>query len=73
MSEECQRIINRKHDSAQTEEHKVQMEIQAVQLATVVKEDLNTPFSTPRGKKGHNSFPWIAPLYSQLIPYNAEC
>ena len=37
-----------------------------VKLATVVKGDQKAPFSlatTPRCKRGHYSFPWIAPLY----------
>ena len=45
-------------------------------LATVVEGDSKAPFSiatTPRCRGGHYSFPWIAPLYPQYIPYNAEC
>ena len=47
-----------------------------VKLATVVEEDPKAPFSiaTPlRYRERYFSFPWIAPLYSWSIPYNAEC
>ena len=36
-------------------------------LATVAKGDPKAPFSiatTPMCRGGHNSFPWIAPLYA---------
>ena len=38
-----------------------------VKLATVVEGDQKAPFTiatTPRCRRGHYSFPWIAPLYS---------
>ena len=37
-----------------------------MKLTTVVKGDLKSPFSiatTPRGREGCYSFPWIAPLF----------
>ena len=45
-------------------------------LATIVGGDQKAPFSTattPRCRRGHYSFPWIAPLYPWYIPYIAEC
>ena len=50
--------------------------ISKVKLATLVKGDPEAPFSkasTPRCRGGCYSFPWIAPLYSWSLPYNAEC
>ena len=47
-----------------------------VKMVTIVEGDLKAPFSiatTPRCRGGHYSFPWIAPLYSWYVPYNAEC
>ena len=44
-------------------------------LATVVEGDLKAPFSiatTPRCRGGRFSIPWIAPLYTWSIPYNAK-
>ena len=44
-------------------------------LVTVVEGDPKDPFSiasTQRSKGGRNSFPWIAPLYTSSVPYNAE-
>ena len=37
-----------------------------IKLLIVVKGDQKAPFSvatTPRCRRGHYSFPWIAPLY----------
>ena len=45
-------------------------------LATIVKGDQKAPFSiatTLSCRGGHYSFPWIAPLYPQYVPYFAEC
>ena len=45
-------------------------------LVTIVKSNLKAPFSistTLRCRKGHYSFPWIAPLCPRYIPYIAEC
>ena len=45
-------------------------------LATIVEGDQKAPFliaTTPRGREGRYSFPWIAPLYIWYIPYIAEC
>ena len=45
-------------------------------LAMIVESDQGAPFSeatTPRRREGRYSFPWIAPLYSWYVPYNAEC
>ena len=45
-------------------------------LATVIKGDPKAPFSiatTPKLWGGRNSFPWISPLDSLYVPYNAEC
>ena len=42
---------------------------------TVVDNSLKAPLSiatTLRCRGGHYSFPWIAPLYSWSVPYNAE-
>ena len=47
-----------------------------LKLATVVEGDPKALFSiatTPRYTGEHNSFPWIAPLYTWSVPYNAEC
>ena len=47
-----------------------------VKLMTSVEGDPKAPFSiatTPRSKGGRYTFPWIAPLYPWLLPYNAEC
>ena len=47
-----------------------------VKLVTVVKHDLEAPFSiatTPRCTEGCYSFPRIDPLYPWSIPYNVEC
>ena len=47
-----------------------------VKLATVVKGNTKAPFSiatTLRCRRGCYFFPWIAPLYSWYVPYNAEC
>ena len=47
-----------------------------VKLATIIKVDSKASLSiasTPRCRRGHHSFPWIAPLYPWSIPYNAEC
>ena len=47
-----------------------------VKLATVVEGDQKAPVSiatTPRFRGGHYSFPWIAPLYPQYVPYIVEC
>ena len=44
-------------------------------LATVIKGNPKAPFSiatTLRCREGHYSFSWIAPLYPQYVPYNAE-
>ena len=49
--------------------------IRKVKLVTRVEKDPKTPFSlatTPRCKRRHNSFPWIALLYPWSIPYYAE-
>ena len=49
--------------------------ISKVKLATIVESDQKAPFSiatTLRCRGGHFSFPWIAPLYPQYIPYIAE-
>ena len=45
-------------------------------LATVVDSDPIATFSiaiTSRCREGRYSFPWITPLYSWSLPYNAEC
>ena len=45
-------------------------------LATLVEGDLKAPFSiatTLRCRGGCYSIPWITPLYSWSLPYNAEC
>ena len=45
-------------------------------LVTLVEGDPKASFSiatTPRCRGGHYSIPWIAPLYSWCLPYNAEC
>ena len=45
-------------------------------LATVVESDPTSLFSiatTPRCRGDRYSFPWIAPLYSWSVLYNAEC
>ena len=50
--------------------------ISKVKLATVVEGDQKAPFSiatTLWCKGGCYAFPWIAPLYSQYVPYIAEC
>ena len=47
-----------------------------VKLATLVEGDPKAPFSiatTPRCRRGHYSFHWIAPLYPGSVPNNAEC
>ena len=47
-----------------------------VKLATLVEGNQNAPFSiatTLICRRGHNSFPWIAPLYPWYVPYIAEC
>ena len=44
--------------------------------STIVESDRKTPFSiatTPRGREGRHSVPWIAPLYPWYVPYNTEC
>ena len=44
--------------------------------ATIVEGNLTAPFSLAtkmRGRRGRNSFLWIAPLYPWYVPYNAEC
>ena len=46
-----------------------------IKLATIVEGDPRAPFSIatpPRCTEGRYSFPWIAPLYSASIPFNAE-
>ena len=46
-----------------------------VNLATIVEGNQKAPFSiatTPRCKRGHYSFPRIAPIYPWYIPYIAE-
>ena len=46
-----------------------------VKLATLVQGDPKTPFSiatTLRCRIGRYFIPWIAPLYSWSVPYNAE-
>ena len=43
-----------------------------VKLVPLVEDVPKVPFSiasTPRCRRGHHHFPWIAPIY----PYNAEC
>ena len=45
-------------------------------LATVVKGDPKAPFSiaTTQSYGGERySFPWISPLNSLYVPYNAKC
>ena len=45
-------------------------------LVTIVEGDPKAPFSiatTPRYRGGRYYIPWIVPLYSWLLPYNAEC
>ena len=45
-------------------------------LATLVEGVQKAPFpiaTTPRCRRGRNSFPWITPLYPWYVPYNAEC
>ena len=45
-------------------------------LVPLVEGDLKAPFSiatTQRCRGGHYSIPWIAPLYSSSLLYNAEC
>ena len=52
------------------------LEFRLVKLATVVEGDQKTPFSiatTPRCRRGHNSFPWIGPLYPWYVPFITEC
>ena len=53
------------------------MRLEGIQSkVTLVEGDLKAPFSlatTPRWKGGRYSIPWIAPLYSWSLPYNAEC
>ena len=47
-----------------------------VNLATLVEGDPKAPFSiatTPRCRGGHCSIPWIAPLKTWSLPYNAQC
>ena len=47
-----------------------------VKLATIVEGDLKAPFSiatTPMCRGGCYSIPYIVPLYSWSLPYNAEC
>ena len=47
-----------------------------VNLATAVESELKDPFSlatTSRSRGGRHSIPWIAPLYSRFVIYNAEC
>ena len=42
-----------------------------VKLATVVEGNQKSPFpiaTTPRCKRGHYLFPWIAPLYLWYLP-----
>ena len=44
-------------------------------MATIVEGYPKAPFSiaaTPRCRAGLYSFPWIAPLYPQYIPYIAD-
>ena len=50
--------------------------INKVKLATVVEGNQKASFliaTTPRYGGGHNSFPWIVPLYPRYVPYIAEC
>ena len=50
--------------------------ISKVKLATILDGDPMSSFSiatTPRCWGGPYSFPWIDPLYSWSVPYNAEC
>ena len=45
-------------------------------LVTVVEGNLKAPSSldtVPRCRGRRYSFPWIAPLYSWSLPYDAEC
>ena len=45
-------------------------------MATIVEGDPKAPFSkatTPGCEGGRYSFPWIVPIYSWSLPYNAEC
>ena len=45
-------------------------------LANFVKGNLKASISlatTLRCKEGCYSYPWIAPLYSWSVPYNAKC
>ena len=47
-----------------------------VKLGTVVEGNLKAPFSmatTPRCRGEYYSFPWIFPLYSWYVTYDAEC
>ena len=51
------------------------MYILIVKVAILVKRDLKAPSSiatTLRYRKGHYPIPWIAPLYSWSLPYNAS-
>ena len=54
----------------------VNYELYKVKLVTFVEGDPQALFSiasTSRCREGCYSFPWIAPLYSWCLPYNAEC
>ena len=47
-----------------------------VKMVTIVEGDPKAPFSlatTPKCRGRCDSIPWIAPLYSRSLPYNAEC
>ena len=47
-----------------------------IYIVTIVEGEPKAPFliaTIPRCRRGRNSFPWIDPLYSWSLPYNAEC